>query len=168
MNKKFDKLFLTFFGVGLLKPAPGTWGSFFGSIVAILIVMIDSKTLFLLSILIFLLSIPIIDRYEKHTLSHDSNEIVIDEVAGVWFAISFVGNSYLLIFLAFVFFRIFDITKPSIIGRIDRRVKGGLGVMLDDMIAGGCAGIATLIVATIIHKLELTYILSYGVKSFFN
>ncbi|MDY3133122.1 MAG: phosphatidylglycerophosphatase A, partial [Campylobacter lanienae] len=54
-----------------------------------------------------------------------------------------------------VFFRILDITKPSIIGRLDRNLKGGLGVMSDDMVAGGFAGLITAAVVAILVKFGL-------------
>ena len=63
--------------------------------------------------------------------------------------------SYLCLILALVFFRIFDIWKPSIIGRIDRSVKGGLGVMLDDVIAGAIAGICVLGIISAMMKFGL-------------
>jgi phosphatidylglycerophosphatase A len=78
---------------------------------------------------------------------HDGKEIVIDELAGMWIALSICGinseNTLILAPLAFIFFRLFDIWKPSIIGKIDRDVKGGLGVMGDDIVAGFAAGIAS-------------------------
>ena len=78
---------------------------------------------------------------------HDGKEIVIDELAGMWITLAICGiNSSNILFMApiaFIFFRLFDIWKPSFIGKIDRDVKGGLGVMGDDVLAGIAAGIAT-------------------------
>lgn len=54
------------------------------------------------------------------------------------------GMSYLVVILSFIYFRLFDIYKPSLIGRIDREVKGGYGVVLDDVLAGFFAGLLTL------------------------
>ena len=54
------------------------------------------------------------------------------------------GMSYLVVLLSFIYFRLFDIYKPSLIGRIDREVKGGYGVVLDDVLAGFFAGLLTL------------------------
>lgn len=137
-----DKLFVTFFYVGLLKPAPGTWGSVAGAIPAYFIYeYLSRETLFLASILLFLVSIKIIDSYEAKTQIHDASHIVIDEVAGVWLAISLCGGGILGAILGLAFFRLFDITKPSLIGKIDKNVKGGLGVMGDDMLAGLIAGL---------------------------
>ena len=141
-----QKLFLTFFGAGLLPKAPGTWGSVAGAVVAWGILWAFSNTtLFLASILLFLASVSVIDNYEAKTGVHDHGSIVIDEVVGVWLAIAISGDSVAQILLSLAFFRILDIKKPSIIGRVDRNVKGGLGVMADDMIAGFFAGLASAI-----------------------
>lgn len=155
-----QKLFVTFFYSGLLRPAPGTWGSLAGAIVGVgIYYYIGLETLFMASILLFLASISIIDSYEAKSGTHDDSSIVIDEVAGVWLAISITLSSWeqlgvdkfgwISVVLAFVFFRILDITKPSIIGRLDRNLKGGLGVMSDDMVAGLFAGLIAAVCATV-------------------
>ena len=114
------------------------------------------STLFLLSLLITVIAAKQIDIYEKEIGIHDSSEIVIDELAGMWLTLSICGlTSENILFtapLAFIFFRLFDIYKPSIIGRIDRNVKGGLGVMGDDVIAGIFAGICTALSWQLIDK----------------
>lgn len=168
------KCFVTFFGIGLIRPASGTWGSLAGVIVGYFILkFLGASALFGISFLIFLISINIINNYEKTVQSHDNSEIVIDEAVGVWIAMSiscaFVfgengdileGQFYILsIILSFIYFRAFDILKPSIIGKIDREVKGGLGVMLDDVLAGFFAGIGVLMTLGIIFKLGYTKIL---------
>ena len=110
-----QKLFLTFFGFGLLPKAPGTWGSIAGTVAAAAILWAFSPTtLFLASILLFLISISIIDRYEAQIGIHDSSHIVIDEVAGVWLAVAISGGTISQILLSFAFFRLLDIKKhPS-------------------------------------------------------
>ncbi len=139
-----QKIFLTFFYSGLSPFAPGTVGTLAGAIVGVLLLSIlPQSTLFLLSILITVIAIKEIDKYEKITKTHDSKEIVIDEVAGIWIALSLSGGTILQIVLSIIFFRIFDILKPSYIGKIDRDVKGGLGVMGDDLLAGVIAGICS-------------------------
>ncbi|MCR4941195.1 MAG: phosphatidylglycerophosphatase A [Campylobacter sp.] len=145
-----QKLFLTFFGVGLAPKAPGTFGSIAGAVVGYFILMyFTTTTLCLATILLTLISISIIDSYEAKTATHDQSCIVIDEVAGVWLAFVISGQTLTQMLLSLVFFRIFDITKPSIIGRIDRNVKGGLGVMGDDIVAGFVAGVASLMCYTL-------------------
>jgi phosphatidylglycerophosphatase A len=138
------KLFLTFFYTGLLPKAPGTWGTIAGAIVGVLILnSLGLQTLFMSMILITLIAINEINKEEATSGIHDASEIVIDEVAGIWLAMSMSGATMTQIVLSFLFFRLFDIWKPSVIGRIDREVKGGLGVMGDDLLAGMFAGIAS-------------------------
>ena len=142
------KFFLTVGFSGLSPKAPGTVGSFISLILGLfLLEFLHVSTLFLLSLLITVIAIKQIDIYEKEVGMHDGKEIVIDELAGMWIALSICGinstNILILAPLAFLFFRLFDIWKPSIIGKIDRDVKGGLGVMGDDIVAGFAAGIAS-------------------------
>jgi len=142
------KFFLTVGFSGLSPKAPGTVGSFVALILGILLLQtIHVSTLFLLAILISVIAVKQINIYEEEVKEHDGKEIVIDELAGMWIALSICGindsNIIIMSILAFVYFRIFDIWKPSIIGRIDKNVKGGWGVMGDDLVAGIAAGIAT-------------------------
>jgi len=141
------KLFLTLFYSGLSPKAPGTVGSFLALILGLgLIPFIPLSSLFLLALLITVIAVKQIDIYEKEVGAHDGKEIVIDELAGMWIALSICGitqeNMIIMGALAFIYFRIFDIWKPSLIGRIDEKVKGGWGVMGDDLLAGVAAGIA--------------------------
>ena len=154
------KFFLTVGFSGLSPKAPGTVGSFVSLIIGLfLLEFLHVSTLFLLALLITVIAIKQIDIYEKEVGMHDGKEIVIDELAGMWITLAICGiNSSNILFmapLAFIFFRIFDIWKPSIIGRIDREVKGGLGVMGDDVVAGIAAGIATAGVYQLIEKFIL-------------
>lgn len=142
------RLFLTLFYSGLSPFAPGTVGTAVALVFAmILLLYIDVSTLFLLAFLIGVIAVKQIDAYEKEGGEHDNKEIVIDELVGMWIAISICGinqdNFFIMSALSFIYFRIFDIWKPSIIGRIDKNVKGGWGVMGDDMLAGIFAGICT-------------------------
>lgn len=144
------KAFLTLFYSGLSPKAPGTVGSIVALFMGLaLLQYVHESTLFLLSLLITAVAVKQIDIYEKEVGAHDGKEIVIDELAGMWLALSICGinihdtnNTIILGTLAFLFFRLFDIWKPSIIGKIDRDVKGGWGVMGDDLLAGLAAGIA--------------------------
>ena len=142
------KFFLTVGFSGLSPKAPGTVGSFVSLLLILpLIPYLHVSTIFLLALLITALAVKQIDIYEKEVGVHDGKEIVIDELAGMWIAISICGiteaNMMIMAPIAFIYFRIFDIWKPSIIGKIDRDVKGGWGVMGDDIVAGIAAGVAT-------------------------
>ncbi len=147
MSSTLRKIFLTLFYSGLAKKAPGTVGSFVALIMGMFLLQwFTIENLFLASVLITILAIKQIDIYEKEVGVHDGKEIVIDELAGMWITLSVAGvsvDNYIMAIIAFVYFRLFDIWKPSIIGRIDRDVAGGLGVMGDDVIAGILAGLST-------------------------
>ena len=154
------KFFLTVGFSGLSPKAPGTVGSFVSLIIGLfLLEFLHVSTLFLLALLITVVAIKQIDIYEKEVGAHDGKEIVIDELAGMWITLAICGiNSSNILYMApiaFLFFRLFDIWKPSIIGKIDRDVKGGLGVMGDDVVAGIAAGIATAGVYQLIVKFIL-------------
>lgn len=154
MSQEMRKIFLTLFYSGLSKKAPGTVGSFVALILGfVVLAFFEPATLFLLSLLITVIAIKEINIYEKEVGTHDNSEIVIDELAGMWIAMSIGGvtsEGYFLGLVAFFFFRIFDIWKPSIIGRIDRDVGGGMGVMGDDVVAGVFAGLCTALVSHLI------------------
>lgn len=109
------------------------------------ILIFSANTLFLGAIFVGLIAITQIDKEEEETKIHDSSYIVIDELVGVWLAMAISGLSLAGVVLSFIFFRIYDITKPSLIGKIDKEVKGGLGVVADDALAGVLAGLSALL-----------------------
>ena len=151
-----NRLFITFGGTGLAPKAPGTVGSFAALIVGVLLLeLVPMQTLFMLTLAITIIGIFEINKYEKATGSHDDTSIVIDEVSGMWIALMFAVASAktmsydyayeIAILGSFAAFRLFDIWKPSVIGTIDRKVKGGLGVMGDDIVAGIAGGMLTVL-----------------------
>ncbi len=114
------------------------------------ILIFSANTLFLGAIFVGLIAITQIDKEEEESKIHDSSYIVIDELVGMWLAMAISGLSLAGVVLSFIFFRIYDITKPSLIGRIDKEVKGGLGVVADDALAGVLAGLSALLVIHIL------------------
>ncbi len=114
------------------------------------VLMFSANTLFLAAILIGLIAIAQIDKEEEESKIHDSSYIVIDELVGMWLAMAISGLSLAGVVLSFIFFRIYDITKPSLIGKIDKEVKGGLGVVADDALAGVLAGLSVLLVINVL------------------
>ncbi len=114
------------------------------------ILIFSANTLFLGAIFVGLIAIAQIDKEEEETKRHDSSYIVIDELVGMWLAMAISGLSLAGVVLSFIFFRIYDITKPSLIGKIDKEVKGGLGVVADDALAGVLAGLSVLLVISIL------------------
>ncbi|WP_000357103.1 phosphatidylglycerophosphatase A [Helicobacter pylori] len=142
--------FLTLFFSGYSKKAPGTIGSLVALLLGLPILIFSANTLFLGAILIGLIAIAQIDKEEEESKIHDSSYIVIDELVGMWLAMAISGLSLAGVVLSFIFFRIYDITKPSLIGKIDKEVKGGLGVVADDALAGVLAGLSALLVIHIL------------------
>ncbi|GAA8678864.1 phosphatidylglycerophosphatase A [Helicobacter pylori] len=151
MNKfSLRACFLTLFFSGYSKKAPGTIGSLVALLLGLPVLIFSANTLFLAAVLIGLIAIAQIDKEEEESKIHDSSYIVIDELVGMWLAMAISGLSLAGVVLSFIFFRIYDITKPSLIGKIDKEVKGGLGVVADDALAGVLAGLSTLLVINIL------------------
>ncbi|GAA9224738.1 phosphatidylglycerophosphatase A [Helicobacter pylori] len=142
--------FLTLFFSGYSKKAPGTIGSLVALLLGLPVLIFSANTLFLAAVLIGLIAITQIDKEEEESKIHDSSYIVIDELVGMWLAMAISGLSLAGVILSFIFFRIYDITKPSLIGKIDKEVKGGLGVVADDALAGVLAGLSVLLAINIL------------------
>ncbi|GAA7081380.1 phosphatidylglycerophosphatase A [Helicobacter pylori] len=142
--------FLTLFFSGYSKKAPGTIGSLVALLLGLPVLIFSANTLFLVAVLIGLIAIAQIDKEEEESKIHDSSYIVIDELVGMWLAMAISGLSLVGVVLSFIFFRIYDITKPSLIGKIDKEVKGGLGVVADDALAGVLAGLSALLIINIL------------------
>ncbi len=149
--------FLTLFFSGYSKKAPGTIGSLVALLLGLPILAFSANTLFLGAVFVGLITIAQIDKEEEETKRHDSSYIVIDELVGMWLAMAVSGLSLVGVVLSFIFFRIYDITKPSLIGRIDKEVKGGLGVVADDALAGILAGLSTLLVISILGFFNIKF-----------
>ncbi len=134
-------LVATWFGSGLLPRAPGTWGSLAALPFAALIhVFYGGVGLAAAAVLAFLVGWMASNAFLEASrpadgTKNDPKEIVIDEVAGQWLALAVVPPDVLLYALGFFLFRIFDVMKPWPAGLIDKRLKSGLGVMLDDVAA---------------------------------
>ena len=170
MIKKFGLSILTLFGVGYFKYAPGTAASFVTCIIYYILWIAEfslhNHKIYLVCFLIIILiySILIIDKLSQFFKKKDPKEIVIDEFVGQCIPLvaflfrpenlSHLGgraNNYILIYilLSFILFRFFDILKPYPINIVDKKMKNGVGVMLDDIIAG----IYSTIVIYIIYAL---------------
>ena len=135
-------LLATWFGAGLSPLAPGTAGSLAALPFAYLIGhYLGIIGLGVAIAVVFVIGIWAAHRFSKRTASHDAGPIVIDEVAGQWLAMLLVPADVVLYAIGFALFRLADIFKPWPIGWADKRIKGGFGVMLDDLLAGGLAAI---------------------------
>ncbi|WP_120875219.1 phosphatidylglycerophosphatase A family protein [Helicobacter pylori] len=149
--------FLTLFFSGYSKKAPGTIGSLVALLLGLPVLIFSANTLFLGAVFIGLIAIAQIDKEEEETKRHDSSYIVIDELVGMWLAMAISGLSLAGVILSFIFFRIYDITKPSLIGKIDKEVKGGLGVVADDALAGVLAGLSALLVINVLGFFNIKF-----------
>ena len=137
--KKPSHLFATWFGVGLIRPAPGTWGSLAAILLWYFSEFLHSSIYIILPIFI-LFSWLICSQASQDSDAKDHSAIVIDEVAGMLVALSFVTHEIIIYLWTFLLFRLFDIWKPWPISLADKNVEGGLGILLDDLIAGLFAG----------------------------
>ena len=132
--------FCSFFYSGFLPKFPGTWGSFFAGIVAFFVLLFsDAYILLFLSIILTLLSLWIIPFYTRDMPDSDPKEIVIDEVIGLFLSVFFVSfyfsSPWVILLVAFILFRFFDITKIFPINFADKNIKGAFGIILDDVLA---------------------------------
>ena len=137
--KKPTHLLATWFGIGLLRPASGTWGSLAGVLLWFFLPNAHNWIWLILPLFIFL-SWYACAQANKDSDSGDHSSIVIDEVAGMLVTLAFVPYTFSAYFLAFLLFRLFDIWKPWPISWVDKNLKGGLGILLDDLLAGLFAG----------------------------
>jgi phosphatidylglycerophosphatase A len=158
-----SKLIATFFYVGLIRPAPGTWGSAAAIPVGYLIHVAGGfPALLIATVAVFSIGWWATSEETKGKENHDPSEIVIDEVAGQWIALLPVSGGlwfagvdpwlfpYPCWVTAFLMFRLFDIWKPGPVGWADRK-STALGVMLDDVIAGLMAAVVVLVAAAVSH-----------------
>ncbi|MFC3571032.1 phosphatidylglycerophosphatase A family protein [Paracoccus simplex] len=157
-----ERMIASFFGIGHLRPAPGTWGS--AAAVVLGVAAYEGLSPWLVPagvVLAVLLGFWAVPRVLEGSADKDPSWIVIDEVAGQWLAMSFTviplarhGVSILEAWPGFVapflLFRLFDIWKPWLVGRADRR-GGAAGVMLDDLWAGLFAGLVSVMLAGLYH-----------------
>lgn len=151
--------------VGLIRPAPGTWGSLAALPLAWGVHALGGFTLFALAT-VTVTALGLWSIGQALGAGHeDPPEIVIDEVAGQWIALwpvslgaSMTGSAfwdlYPGVIAAFLFFRLFDITKPGPVGWADRK-GGAFGVMADDVIAGVFAAVAVAVMAVLGHAVLL-------------
>ena len=155
MIKKFNLFFLTFFGVGKVKHAPGTVASLITCLLFLLLInFFNISLIFLFTLIIFCYSLIAINNSFEEFDAEDPQEIVIDEVVGqmlTLLAMPIYETLYPLpkiyyCVAAFLLFRFFDIWKPYPISYVDNNFKGALGIMLDDILAS----IYSILILTII------------------
>ena len=124
----------TFFYLGKLPIAPGTWGSM-GALILWLFLPVTTSVHLSVILILFVLGVYSSQQVAKYMQVHDPSEVVIDEAVGMGISLFMHPHSYDLYLLAFIVFRIFDILKPSFIYQV-QNFPGGWGIMLDDVLAG--------------------------------
>ena len=141
-------LLATWFGSGLLPGMPGTWGSLAALPFAWVIHLFYGPIgLTLAACIVFGVGVWAAEVYANESGADDPGAVVIDEVAGQWLTLALAAPLDPLFYaLGFVFFRIADILKPWPVGWADQRLKGGLGIMVDDILAAFYAAAALVAV----------------------
>jgi phosphatidylglycerophosphatase A len=131
------------FGLGKAPVAPGTAGSL-GAVVLYMLLRFEPLTWLLIALVTYMVGVWSATIVEK-SLGKDPGIVVIDEFVGQWLALIYLPADFLSVFLGFVAFRAFDITKPPPARQMEQ-FPGGTGIMLDDVIAGLYANISVQII----------------------
>ncbi len=139
-----ERWLCSWFGAGWLKPAPGTWGSAAALPFGWLLWRLGGPpVLGIAAAVVFLIGWWASERIVRADGLEDPSWVVIDEVAGQWLTLLLTPPSLLDYAVGFALFRLFDIWKPWPVSWADSQLKGGLGIMLDDVLAG-LMGLAVL------------------------
>lgn len=142
-------LLATWFGTGLIRPAPGTWGSVVAGLLALGFLLLappaaQQPALFAACAVVSLVGVYAAPAAIRQWGVADPSQVVIDEVAGTWLAVAclpphVLANPVPAVAAAVTLFRVFDIAKPWPVGWCER-LPGGWGIMADDLAAGALAG----------------------------
>ena len=151
----WSTLVATFFGVGRLRPGPGTWGSaaallIWATVARWTVVDMQWVVLVGLALLAIAAGIPAATRLARAWQQKDPQSVVIDEVAGQWITMLFVPVSWKTLLVGFILFRAFDILKPPPVRQLER-LPEGTGIVLDDI----AAGLYALLVMQLILRFRL-------------
>lgn len=139
--------FLAFgFGTGLARKAPGTWGTLAGLVFVPLLQLISLPLALAVIAAASVFGVWLCGKVADDLGVHDHGGIVWDEIVGIWITLVLLPAHWGWWLTGFVAFRFFDILKPWPIRALDRRLGGGLGIMLDDILAGVCAALVLLVV----------------------
>ena len=134
--------FLAFgFGSGLFAKAPGTAGTLLGILAWMFLVKLSLVTYTIVIVIAALAGIYFCGKTARDLNVHDHSGIVWDEIVGIWLAMILVPVTWGWILVSFLLFRFLDILKPWPISWIDKNISGGIGIMADDLLAGGFTAI---------------------------
>ena len=154
--KIFTKVFVSIFYIGYIKFASGTWGSLAALLIlypCIKFTLLSFEALIIVFIILFFISNLCINFFSNFTNSNDSKHIIIDELLGIFsilifYDFIFIYNDFITLILIFFIFRLFDIIKIFPANYIDKNLKNGYGVIMDDIVAG-ISTIFTLIIINV-------------------
>lgn len=146
--KKWLLLLATYFNIGRISKAPGTLATLATIPLWWLLSQLGPVLYMVITILLVPVGIIAAQAYESQSSTHDSQEIVIDEVVGFLITMAWVPLTWQSVLIGFLLFRFFDIVKPPPIRQLDEKVPGGLGVMVDDIAAGIISGIIMQVLYT--------------------
>lgn len=141
------------FGSGLSPKAPGTCGSFVAMFICMLLLYCPAWFNIAVIAVVFVLGTIACDKAEAAMEYHDHGGLVIDEFVGMFISILAFPAQWYWAIVAFVLFRFFDILKPFPISWADHNLPGGIGVMVDDVLAGIYAALAGLIIMWLVVPL---------------
>lgn len=147
MSPQVIMFIATGFHTGYLPKAPGTWGTLPALPLHLLLIMLEPQIYFIALGSILVLAIVTAGAAEKIIDSKDPGIVVIDEIIGMLIALIGVPAQPVPMISAFILFRIFDIFKPFPVSWADKRLNGGTGIVMDDVIAGiyACAVMQVLL-----------------------
>lgn len=134
MFRFITKILSTFFYIGYLPLIPGTFGSLAG-IFLIYLVKVYALNYLLLTLVVIVIGFLVCGQAEKAMQKKDPRYVVIDEVSGMLLSLLFLPYDIKLVIIAFILFRVLDTLKPFPAGRLEK-LKGSVGIMSDDLIAG--------------------------------
>lgn len=141
-------------GLGLLPKAPGTWGSLAALPLAWALDQTMGRSAILIAgVAIALLGIWAGQVYVAHHRTEDPGEVVVDEIAAQLLVLAALPLTLFSTLVGFLLFRLFDIWKPWPVSWADRSVKGGLGIMLDDLLAAAYAATALILITRVTEAL---------------
>lgn len=123
------------FGSGLMPKAPGTWGTLAAIPLYLMMRQTSWTVYFVLTVAAFALGVWVCDSVSRILGVDDYSGIVWDEIVGYWLTMFLAPPGLIWVVIGFFLFRLFDIWKPQPIRLVDRQLHGGIGIMLDDILA---------------------------------
>ncbi len=140
--------FLAFgFGSGLSPKAPGTAGTLVAVILYLALSNLPLAQYLLMLLITFAIGVYLCGKSSRLLGVHDHGGIVWDEFVGYWITMLVAPSGWVWIVIGFILFRLFDILKPFPINIFDKHVHGGLGIMIDDALAGSFAWVCLQLIA---------------------